>query len=81
MVYDVNSCNIRQLPSLKGCVDVDKKGSIDVIELNSSRSLLLTSAYSFDEMAIYKLSTLDPYCVTKVLLYFYYSFTIHLLKI
>ncbi|VVC26945.1 WD40/YVTN repeat-like-containing domain,WD40 repeat, conserved site,WD40-repeat-containing domain,WD40 [Cinara cedri] len=62
MVYNVNSHKLDQIPLIKGRYDdlENQLTGIHSIKINPSRSLLATGAYNSNEIAIYRLPTLDP---------------------
>ena len=73
MVYDVVTEKIDQIPSLHGLRDpnsetpqVDSSNGIHALQINPSRTLLATGAKNSNEIAFYRLPTLDPVCVGQV---------------
>ncbi|XP_032664296.1 DDB1- and CUL4-associated factor 12 [Odontomachus brunneus] len=70
MVYDVATQKLDQIPSLHGrqlspggSVVPEQQCGIHSVQINPSRTLLSTGARSSNEIAIYRLPTLDPVCV------------------
>ncbi|XP_050061449.1 DDB1- and CUL4-associated factor 12 homolog [Aphis gossypii] len=59
MVYDVKSHELDQIPSIKGHA-ADQQSGIHSLKINPSRTLLATGAYNSNEIAVYRLPTLDP---------------------
>lgn len=68
MVYNVKSRELDQIPSIKGRVDeaVDQQSGIHSLKINPSRSLLATGAHNSNEIAVYRLPTLDPIVLAEV---------------
>ncbi|XP_025199342.1 DDB1- and CUL4-associated factor 12 [Melanaphis sacchari] len=62
MVYNVKSHELDQIPSIKGRIDeaVDQQSGIHSLKINPSKTLLATGAYNSNEIAVYRLPTLDP---------------------
>jgi len=66
MVLDVNKRHMDQIPSLvssESSVPPDQDCGIHSIEINPSRTLLATGAKNGNDVAVYRLPTLDPICV------------------
>ncbi|XP_077276713.1 DDB1- and CUL4-associated factor 12 homolog isoform X2 [Temnothorax americanus] len=66
LVYNVVTQKLDQIPSLhgqSGSVMPEQQCGIYSIQINPSRNLLSTRARNVNEIAIYKLPTLDPVCV------------------
>jgi len=66
MVVDVNTRHMDQIPSLQSSensVPPDSECGIHSIEINPSRTLLATGARNSNDVAVYRLPTLDPICV------------------
>ncbi|XP_015117989.1 DDB1- and CUL4-associated factor 12 [Diachasma alloeum] len=70
MVYDVATQKLDQIPSLHGRQGnsnggpvVEAQAGIHSVQINPSRTLLSTGARHSNEIAIYRLPTLDPVCV------------------
>eukprot|EP00094_Tigriopus_californicus_P013363 TCALIF_12924-PA protein Name:"Similar to DCAF12 DDB1- and CUL4-associated factor 12 (Homo sapiens)" AED:0.14 eAED:0.14 QI:5/1/1/1/1/1/4/329/320 len=66
MVYDVNTRHLDQIPSLQSSENSrppEQEAGIHAIEINPSRTLLATGAKNTNDIAIYRLPTLDPICV------------------
>ncbi|KAK0181363.1 hypothetical protein PV327_003655 [Microctonus hyperodae] len=70
MVYDVATQKLDQIPSLhgrqtsaNGNAMVEQHSGIHSVQINPSRTLLGTGARNNNEIAIYRLPTLDPVCV------------------
>ncbi|KAE9528835.1 hypothetical protein AGLY_012410 [Aphis glycines] len=59
MVYNVKSYELDQIPSIKGHA-ADQQSGIHSLKINPSRTLLATGAYNSNEIAVYRLPTLDP---------------------
>lgn len=78
MVYNVKSHELDQIPSIKGRVDesADQQSGIHSLKINPSRSLLATGAYNSNEIAVYRLPTLDPIVLAEVI--FLQEFTLKL---
>lgn len=69
MVYDVNTRHMDHIPSLQSSensVPPEQDSGIHAIELNPSKTLLATGARNSNDIAIYRLPTLDPICVGEV---------------
>lgn len=66
MVLDVNTRHMDQIPSLQSSensIPPDQECGIHSIEINPSRTLLATGAKNSNDIAVYRLPTLDPICV------------------
>jgi len=65
MVLDVNTRHLDQIPSLQSSENSDpaQDRCIHSIEINPSRTLLATGAWNSNDVAVYRLPTLDPICV------------------
>lgn len=68
MVFDVNTRHMDQIPSLPSSENssplaVDSQSGIHAIAINPSRTLLATGGKQSNDLAIYRLPTLDPICV------------------
>lgn len=70
MVYDVATEKIDQIPCLYGKRDPsaeippgEASSGIHALQINPSRTLLASGAKNSNEIAIYRLPTLDPVCV------------------
>ncbi|XP_051165458.1 DDB1- and CUL4-associated factor 12 homolog [Leptopilina boulardi] len=70
MVYDVATQKLDQIPSLHGRQSMsgtnaisEQQCGIHSVQINPSRTLLATGARNSNEIAIYRLPTLDPVCV------------------
>ncbi|KAE8738487.1 hypothetical protein FOCC_FOCC016046 [Frankliniella occidentalis] len=71
MVYDVMKHQLDKIPSLKGSSSrqslpgppSEQQTGIHSVQINPSRTLLATGASSPNEIAVYRLPTLDPVCV------------------
>ena len=77
MVYDVNSRFLDQIPSLQtseNAVPPDQDCGIHAIEINPSGTLLATGAKNANNVAVYRLPTLDPICVGEVSIFFSFFF-------
>lgn len=76
MVYDVVKHQLDVIPSLRGSSSrqalpgppqqQDQLTGIHSVQINPSRTLLATGARSPNEIAVYRLPTLDPVCVGQV---------------
>lgn len=69
MVMDVSSKKIDQIPSLQSSensVPPDSECGLHSIEINPSRTLLSTGARNSNDVAVYRLPTLDPICVGEM---------------
>ncbi|VVC36935.1 WD40/YVTN repeat-like-containing domain,WD40-repeat-containing domain,WD40 repeat,WD40 repeat [Cinara cedri] len=62
MVYNVDSHDLDQIPLIKGRIDDSENQltGIHSLKINPCRSLLATGAYNSNEIAVYRLPTLDP---------------------
>jgi len=65
MVYNVKSHELDQIPSIKGHA-ADQQSGIYSLKINPSRTLLATGAYNSNEIAVYRLPTLDPIALAEV---------------
>ncbi|CAD6240953.1 GSCOCG00009024001-RA-CDS [Cotesia congregata] len=70
MVYDVATQKLDQIPSLYGrnsstnnASTAEQQSGIHSVQINPSRTLLSTGGRNCNEIAIYRLPTLDPVCV------------------
>lgn len=69
MVYDVVTQRLDQIPSLRGRTPsssdtpAEQQCGIHSLQINPSRSLLATGAKNSNDIAIYRLPTLDPVCI------------------
>ena len=66
MVLDVNTKHLDQIPSLASSENSsppDQECGIHSIEMNPSQTLLATGARNSNDVAVYRLPTLDPICV------------------
>jgi len=66
MVVDVNTRHMDQIPSLQSSensVPPEQECGIHSIEINPSRTLIATGARNSNDVAVYRLPTLDPICV------------------
>ena len=66
MVLDVNTKHLDQIPSLASSENSnppDQECGIHSIEMNPSGTLLATGARNSNDVAVYRLPTLDPICV------------------
>lgn len=66
MVFDVNTRHMDQIPSLPSSENSNppaETSGIHAIEINPSRTLLATAGKQTNDIAIYRLPTLDPICV------------------
>lgn len=75
MVYDVTTEKIDHIPCLYGKsepnIDTPQgevSNGIHALQINPSRTLLASGAKNSNDIAIYRLPTLDPVCVGQVLL-------------
>lgn len=69
MVYDVVTRKLDQIPLLRGRRDQpagQEQCGIHAAQLNPSRTLLATGAKNANEVAVYRLPTMDPLCVGEV---------------
>ena len=66
MVFDVNTRHMDHIPSLPSSENsnpIESDCGIHSIEINPSRTLLATVAKDPNNIAVYRLPTLDPICV------------------
>lgn len=66
MVLDVATRKIDQIPSLEskeGARPPNTERGVNSIELNPSKTLITTGASNSNDVAVYRLPTLDPVCV------------------
>lgn len=69
MTYDVNTHHFEQIPSLsssENSTPQETECGIHAIEINPSRTLIATGAQNANDVAVYRLPTLDPICVGDV---------------
>lgn len=68
MIYDVNTQNLKLIPSIKRNVDEpeDQQESVYSLKINPSRSLLATGAYNSKEIGVYSLPSLKPIVLAGV---------------
>ena len=66
MVLDVSTRHLDHIPSLQSSensVPPEQECGIHSIEINPSKTLIATGAKNSNDMAVYRLPTLDPICV------------------
>ena len=66
MVFDVNTRHMDHIPSLpssENSTPIETDCGIHSIEINPSRTLLATVGKHPNDIAVYRLPTLDPICV------------------
>lgn len=66
MVFDVNTRHMDQIPSLpssENSTPPESDCGIHAVEINPSKTLLATGGKHANDVAIYRLPTLDPICV------------------
>lgn len=83
MVYNVKSHELDQIPSIKGRIDeaADQQSGIHSLKINPSKTLLATGAYNSNEIAVYRLPTLDPIVLAEVKIFTNKYFTVILIII
>ena len=79
MIYDVKTRHFEHIPSLSSRDSASNQQGvmecgIHAVEINPSRTLLATGAKNANDLAVYRLPTLDPISVGEVPIIKYHTF-------